>query len=96
MCDTRPLYAPAVPALPARKYAWLERAGGFWHFLTNLFEDPSRSSRRWTDEQSALDELWAEGWVVVYPYNDQEPVSRESGERACGYGLMRVDRRSAF
>ena len=80
---------------PTRKYAWLEYDEGFWHFLTNPFADPNRAARKWNDEHGALRELENEGWIVVYPYNQNNPLDDTSGEQACGYGLMRVDRRLA-
>lgn len=78
---------------PDQKYAWLEHEGGVWHFLTNLFDDPGKSMRKWTDEQRALQELENEGWIVVYPYKEQIPMNQKYGERACGYGLMWIDQR---
>lgn len=74
-----------------QKYAWLEHEGGVWCFLTNLFANPGKSIRKWTDEKIALQELENEGWVVVYPYNEQIPEHRNSSEKACGYGLMWID-----
>ena len=91
--DTDHNPAAMDPVAPTQKYAWLEHEGGLWHFLTNLFEDPCKSARRWTDEQSALQELENEGWVVVYPYNEHLAVTRRSDDRACGYGLMWIDQR---
>jgi len=79
------------PDVPTQRYAWLEREGGAWCFLTNLFEDPGKSIRKWTDEKIALQELENEGWIVVYPYNEQIPVDRRLRNRACGYGLMWID-----
>jgi len=76
---------------PIQRYAWLEHEGGAWHFLTNLFENPCKSMRNWTDENCALQELGNEGWVVVYPYNENSPIDRKLSERACGYGLMWTD-----
>jgi hypothetical protein len=79
------------PAVPKQKYAWLEHEGGSWCFLTNLFADPEKSMRKWTDEKSALQDLENEGWIVVYPYNEQIHADRKPRERACGYGLMWID-----
>ena len=73
-----------------QRYAWLEREGGAWCFLTTLFADPAKSIRKWTDEKIALQDLENEGWIVVYPYNEQIPMDRKSREKACGYGLMWV------
>ncbi|MBN2243729.1 MAG: hypothetical protein JW793_13670 [Acidobacteria bacterium] len=78
-------------AVPIHRYAWLEYEGGAWCFLTNLFADPEKSMRKWTDEKNALQELENEGWIVVYPYNEQIPPCRQLRERACGYGLMWID-----
>ncbi len=91
MFDTEQHPAVREPSAPTQRYAWLEHEGGAWCFLTNLFEDPGKSIRKWTDEKSALQELENEGWIVVYPYNEQIPVERKSNERACGYGLMWID-----
>ncbi len=77
--------------VPMQRYAWLEHERGAWCFLTNLFEDPGKSIRRWDNEKSALLELENEGWVVVYPYNEPVRVDRKSCEKACGYGLMWID-----
>lgn len=82
-----------APDAPTQKYAWLEYEGGVWHFLTDLFEDPGKSMRRWTDEQCALQELENEGWIVVYPYNEQIKMKQRSDGGACGYGLMWIDSR---
>jgi hypothetical protein len=76
---------------PVNRYAWLEHEGGMWHFLTDLFADPVKSTRRWSDKQLALEELMQEGWTVVYPYPEQFHAQRHSSDRACGYGLMWVD-----
>ena len=81
------------PDMPTQRYAWLEHEGDSWHFLTNLFADPCKSRRRWSDENCALQELENEGWVVVYPYNEPIRGDRKSSERACGYGLMWIDQR---
>jgi len=80
---------------PTHRYAWLEHEGGIWCFLTNLFEDPGKSIRKWNDEKSALQELENEGWIVVYPYNEPVRVGRKSYEKACGYGLMWIDQQMA-
>jgi hypothetical protein len=89
--ETDRSHAVLDPAVPSQRYAWLEHEGGLWHFLTNLFEDPGKSLRSWTDEQHALEDLEREGWVVVYPYNEHLSMNRTSGDRACGYGLMWID-----
>jgi len=95
MVDTEQHHNAVKPDMPIQRYAWLESEGGFWHFLTNLFEDPSKSRRRWSDENCALQELENEGWVVVYPYNEHITVDRKSSEQACGYGLMWIDQQMA-
>lgn len=84
------------PDAPIQRYAWLEREGAAWCFLTNLFEDPGKSIRKWTDEKIALQELENEGWIVVYPYNEQVSANRRSYEKACGYGLMWIDQDMVF
>ena len=71
------------------RYAWLEHEGGLWHFLTDLFADPRKSNRRWSDQQRALDELMEEGWTVVRPYR-RLATEQASGNRIHGYGLMRT------
>lgn len=91
MVDTEQYHNPVRPDIPTQRYAWLEHEGGSWHFLTNLFADPCKARRRWSDENCALQELENEGWVVVYPYNEHIMVDRKYSERACGYGLMRID-----
>lgn len=91
-----PRRAVKEPASPDLKYAWLEHDGGSWHFLTNLFEDPCKSVRSWKDDQTALEELESEGWIVVYPYNEQLSTKNRSEGRACGYGLMYADSRMVF
>jgi hypothetical protein len=73
----------------ARRYAWLELEAGNWHFLTHLFSLPHESSRRWSNEQGALEELIGEGWVVVGTY-DQKDSSRNRSDEPAGYGLMRA------
>ena len=78
------------PGTSMHRYAWLEHEGGMWHFLTNLFADPRKSTRRWLDKQRALEELTGEGWTVVYPYRDPF-MNQVSSDNACGYGLMWVD-----
>ena len=93
MFDTEHYQSVAEPVAPTQKYAWLEHEGGLWHFLTNLFEDPGKSMRKWSDEQSALKELEIEGWVVVYPYSEKLSMNRKCEGRACGYGLMWIDQR---
>lgn len=91
MFDTEQRQSRMAPDAPIHRYAWLEHEEGAWCFLTNLFGDPGKSIRKWMDEKSALQELENEGWIVVYPYNEQIPVDRRSCDRACGYGLMWVD-----
>jgi len=89
MFDTEQGQSARAPDAPIHRYAWLEYEEGAWCFLTNLFADPGKSIRKWRDEKIALQELENEGWIVVYPYNEQVP----SCEHACGYGLMWVDQR---
>jgi hypothetical protein len=73
------------------KYAWLEHEGGMWHFLTDLFADPVKSTRRWSDKQLALEELVREGWSIVYPYPEKLPMQPQPSEKIFGYGLMWID-----
>lgn len=75
----------------SRRYAWLEKEGNMWHFLTNLFADPATSTRRWTNKQRALEELTREGWTVLYPYPEQSSHRETARGSACGYGLMWID-----
>ena len=70
------------------RYAWLELDSGMWHFLTHLSADPQESTRRWSDQRHALDELTKEGWTIVRAYPPRPPRV-ESGEAAVGYGLTR-------
>jgi hypothetical protein len=72
------------------RYAWLEHEDGKWHFLTSLYADPEESTRRWSDEQHALDELMDEGWTVVRPYPEKPLTGRQSGNCLFGYGLVRT------
>jgi hypothetical protein len=72
------------------RYAWLEHEDGMWHFLTSLFADPGKSTRRWSNKQSALDELTNEGWTVVRPYPEKPLPERQSGNCLDGFGLMRT------
>lgn len=76
---------------PKRRYAWLEKEGNMWHFLTNLFADPEKSTRRWANKQRALEELTREGWTVLYPYPERGSQHRPVRSGACGYGLMWID-----
>ena len=70
------------------QYAWLEHDNGMWHFIARLFADTAHSTRRWFDEQCALDELTEEGWTIVhsYPY---VPTDQRSMNGVYGYGLKR-------
>jgi hypothetical protein len=72
------------------RYAWLEHEDGNWHFLTNLFADPGASTRKWSDEQRALDELKNEGWTIVRPYPEKTLTEQQSGNGLFGYGLVRT------
>jgi hypothetical protein len=76
---------------PIHRYAWLEHERGMWHFLTHLFADPAKSTRRWSDKQLALEELMSEGWSIVYPYPEQPQAKTQTPARVCGYGLMWTD-----
>jgi hypothetical protein len=76
---------------PKRRYAWLEKEGSMWHFLTNLFADPAKSTRRWSNKQRALQELTREGWTVLYPYPESNSMQGRTRNSACGYGLMWID-----
>ena len=71
-------------------YGWLEYEGGLWHFVTDLFSDPSASARRWIDREGALDELSHEGWTVIRAYPEPHPMNRNSENCLHGYGLIRV------
>lgn len=73
-----------------RRYAWLELDKGMWHLLTHLDAEAAESTRRWADEQRALEELMEEGWTIVRPYPDRLPRWRGEQERLCGYGLTRT------
>jgi hypothetical protein len=75
---------------PEYRYAWLEKEGTMWHFLTNLFSDPAQSTRRWSNKQHALEELAREGWTVLHPYPECSPAVQRS-HSVCGYGLMWID-----
>ena len=96
MIDVEQYPNTVKPEMPTQRYAWLEHEGGSWHFLTNLFADPCKSRRSWSNENSALQELEDEGWVVVYPYNEHIKSDRKASEKACGYGLMWIDQRVAL
>jgi hypothetical protein len=73
--------------VPIQRYAWLEQEEGVWHFLTDLFADPSDSTRCWTDRLRALEELKKEGWAVISPYPG-ESQSNSTRSSCTGYGLM--------
>ena len=72
------------------RYAWLEHEKGVWHFLTDLFADPSESTRRWSNKRHALDELMKEGWAIVGSYPETYSTPRPACGGSRGYGLMRV------
>jgi hypothetical protein len=76
---------------PKRRYAWLEQEGNMWHFLTSLFADPAKSTRKWSNKQRALEELTREGWTVLYPYPELDRIQRSVRHSACGYGLMWIE-----
>ncbi len=69
-------------------YAWLEFHQGAWHLLTHLFADPEYATRSWSDGKEALQELAAEGWILLRPYQNALPPA---GSESCiaGYGLTR-------
>lgn len=73
-----------------RRYAWLELDKGMWHLLTHLDADAGESTRQWTDEQRALEDLTEEGWTIVRPYPEMLPIWQDQGERLVGYGLTRT------
>jgi hypothetical protein len=75
---------------PKRRYAWLEKEGNMWHFLTNLFADPAKASRRWSNKRRALEELTREGWTVLYPY-PEDGLMQQRSYSSSGYGLMWID-----
>ena len=70
------------------EYAWLEYDNGMRHFITRLFADAANSTRRWFDEQCALDELTEEGWTIVHSYPDAS-TEHQSQNGVHGYGLKR-------
>jgi hypothetical protein len=74
----------------ASRYAWLEHEEGSWHFLTSLFDEPTRATRRWGNRQRALNELTKEGWVIVGAYPELASMPSPDGGGARGYGLMQV------
>jgi hypothetical protein len=61
-----------------------------WHFLTNLFSDPAKSTRRWPNKQRALEELAREGWTMLYPYPEHGPMQMRAHSTS-GFGLMWID-----
>ncbi len=73
-----------------RRYAWLEFESGMWHLLTHLDAEAAESTRKWSDEQRALEELMEEGWTIVSPYPNRLSTWRESAEQLFGYGLTRT------
>jgi hypothetical protein len=75
------------------RYAWLEFDGGLWHLVEDLCASPGKSTRRWSDRESALAELMGEGWSVVRPYASKHAMGEISTE-VTGYGLVRQSRRS--
>ena len=70
------------------RYAWLEFDGGMWHLVKDLFADPGKSTRRWSDRECALTDLMEEGWTVVRPYSSKLPMGENQGGIS-GYGLVR-------
>ncbi|MBN1568296.1 MAG: hypothetical protein JXA73_10655 [Acidobacteria bacterium] len=84
------LAGTVFPNAMVTRYAWLEHEKGVWHFLTDLFADPSESTRRWTNRQLALDELRNEGWTIVGSYPDNGSTPRPACGGSSGYGLMRA------
>ena len=72
------------------QWAWLEFHEGNWHLLTDVTHDHSQASHKWSDENTALDELAAEGWKIAGEYPNR--VSDMLGIRqVCqGYGLIRT------
>ena len=70
------------------RYAWLEFDGGMWHLVKDLFADPGKSTRRWSDRECALTDLMEEGWTVVRPYSSK-PAMGENQGGISGYGLVR-------
>ena len=69
-------------------YAWLEFYRGMWHLLTHLLADPENATRSWTDGQEALQELAAEGWILMLPY-PRVSHAEDTGANTTGYGLTR-------
>jgi hypothetical protein len=88
--DQEFLFSSTSINAPKCRYAWLEQDRGIWHLLTNLFADPAKSTRRWSNRQDAIEELENEGWTVLYPYPDTLP-KKKGRKLACGYGLMWID-----
>jgi hypothetical protein len=81
-------YRHDSPEAKMQTYAWLEYHQGEWHFLTHLLADPETSTRSWRDGKAALQELAAEGWILMRPYRNTIPTA---GSEFCvaGYGLTR-------
>jgi hypothetical protein len=83
-------YCHVVFNASKRRYAWLEKEGNMWHFLTNLFADPAKSTRKWSTKQRALEELTREGWAVLYPYPEHGFIEKRVHSTS-GFGLMWID-----
>jgi hypothetical protein len=54
---------------------WLDLHGGRWHLMTRNAND---RVRKWTNQERALSDLTAEGWIVDAPHG-RKPTMKHSG-----------------
>jgi hypothetical protein len=69
-----------------RQYAWLDFHGGCWHLVTKNRRD---RDRKWTNRESALSDLSAEGWVIGGPQGKQLTM-HDADWHSYGYRLSRT------
>jgi len=65
------------------QHAWLDRAFGVWHLVT---ENEGDALRFWEDRATTLAELTAEGWLLIGPFPMR---SRQGWVWDRTYSLMR-------
>jgi hypothetical protein len=70
-----------------RQVAWLDFHGRCWHLVTSNIQDPDR---KWTNRDTALSDLTAEGWMIDGPHGKQPSIRHEFDRHFYGYGLRRT------
>jgi hypothetical protein len=63
-----------------RQIAWLDFHGGRWHLVTGNAHD---RDRMWTNRNSALLDLTAEGWIIDGPHGKQPTIKHEANRHHC-------------